>query len=873
MGLLERQTSFAGGEFAPTLWGRTDFQRYATGAEKILNFFVGPYGELHNRAGGITIGRTKDDGEAVLAPFVFDEAAGDVVLLVFTDQALRFYKQPASGIGSGEGWQILTSGGAPVELVTAYAGSTLTKLRFAQLGNVITITHEDYDVYELKRTSEDSTAWDLTALGFEVPDFLIGAGVVLDDVLVDNPDADNYDEPNSTFRDSNLFDFNPVLGLSDALVVDPSHPGNRWQWAVTRIIREPSGREFQTAKYILERYFDGDDSETGINQTGSFLDIPTSTSIAPGRGIMVYTRAIGGTATDDGSGNTIVSTRVYRGVDGRFGLLGETTSSEFNDDGSTPDYENPPPAGTSPFDIYENGVVIRSEKPRTCAFHQSRRYFGGSRERPNFIVGSAVDDYRTYDEVEPPDSADALSFEIASKRFEAVRALISGRALIALTSSSVWEITGAGTPLIEPLSISATPVSEHGCGELEPLVVESSILFVQQKSTFPWALLFSTEGGGYQGVNLGRFSRHFFIGHRIVSWTFTRDPYPVVWAVRDDGVLLSMAYSREDELAAWTQHEIAGDGVVESVTALPEGTEDGVYLVVNRDGLRTIERLAPRVITDVREAVFLDGAVYTALSNRRPEFNGIHNENLTVVITDTSGDEGAVGSEIKVVFYDLGSTTLLYLPEVGEVLQVEDPDGGPPGRFQVVENIGPHLGFVCVVVAELSAAMFDTPAAPTDPDSLQWYGTFDTINGLDHLEGREAYAFVDGNVVGPLTVQAGAVALPGFFAMGCAGLRITAQVQGLEFPEERGKKKITSRAWVEIEGSRGGYVGARLDGDLQPLPARDVSQGFGTMPLLRDTYEVPVVDEWGQKGAVALQHVDPTPLSLLGIMREVTVGG
>src|SRR5207245_9137854 len=46
-----RQGSFAGGEFDPLLYGRTDHPRYPSGMRKCLNFIIGKKGAITNRSG------------------------------------------------------------------------------------------------------------------------------------------------------------------------------------------------------------------------------------------------------------------------------------------------------------------------------------------------------------------------------------------------------------------------------------------------------------------------------------------------------------------------------------------------------------------------------------------------------------------------------------------------------------------------------------------------------------------------------------------------------------------------------------------------------------------------------------------------------
>jgi len=83
--------------------------------------------------------------------------------------------------------------------------------------------------------------------------------------------------------------------------------------------------------------------------------------------------------------------------------------------------------------------------------------------------------------------------------------------------------------------------------------------------------------------------------HRTVSgircFTIAKTPDKTIWAVTNNGLLLSCAYRREEQVIAWAHHET--DGEVESVSAvygLPAGGDE-VWLVVKREGTRRIERL------------------------------------------------------------------------------------------------------------------------------------------------------------------------------------------------------------------------------------------------------------------------------------------
>lgn len=85
--------SFAGGEVAPSLYGRTDISRYQISLRRCRNFICHPQGGVSNRAGTYLAAETKDSTKASrIMKFIFnDEQAyaievGDQYMRFFTDQ-------------------------------------------------------------------------------------------------------------------------------------------------------------------------------------------------------------------------------------------------------------------------------------------------------------------------------------------------------------------------------------------------------------------------------------------------------------------------------------------------------------------------------------------------------------------------------------------------------------------------------------------------------------------------------------------------------------------------------------------------------------------------------------------------------------------
>ena len=137
---------------------------------------------------------------------------------------------------------------------------------------------------------------------------------------------------------------------------------------------------------------------------------------------------------------------------------------------------------------------------------------------------------------------------------------------------------------------------------------------IQEKGSRVRDLRYVCEDDKYMGDDMTVMSRHLFEGHTVVDWCYSQEPYSIIWAVRDDGVLLSFTYLREHNVYAWAQHTT--DGTFESVCSISEGNEDVVYVVVKRtingSDVRYVERLHERYFTDIQDAFCVDsGLTYT----------------------------------------------------------------------------------------------------------------------------------------------------------------------------------------------------------------------------------------------------------------------
>ena len=143
------QTNFTGGELSPRLWGRTDIQKYASGAKRLINAIVLPQGGATRRPGTRYVDEVKTSANAtILVPFTFSNVQSYV--LEFGNLYMRIYKDGA----------LVKVTGTPVEVTTPYATADLPQLRWTQSADVLYLTHPGYQPRKITRTSH--TDWSIS---------------------------------------------------------------------------------------------------------------------------------------------------------------------------------------------------------------------------------------------------------------------------------------------------------------------------------------------------------------------------------------------------------------------------------------------------------------------------------------------------------------------------------------------------------------------------------------------------------------------------------------------------------------------------------------------------------------------------------------
>lgn len=313
--------------------------------------------------------------------------------------------------------------------------------------------------------------------------------------------------------------------------------------------------------------------------------------------------------------------RVYKAENSQnFGYIGTTEELTFRDDNIGPAYDESPPIGDNPF-------AAAGDYPQTFTFFEQRAIWAGTRNKPNGVWGSRSADFENMDFSRPLRSTDALSFALVAGRVNTVNQLVSVTDLLALTSDSIFKVSGgSGEDYLTATQVRARRQVGRGSSRLSPLVIDNVVFYKPVTGASVRTIGYSFDVDGYDTSDISIFSPHFFEGHDIASWAYAQEPRSVIWAVRDDGALLCFTWEKEQQVWGWTLCET--DGLFKSVCVISENGEDRLYAVVERviEGVTQtyIERMASATFTDSADCCFLDSAVSFAFDAPQTTFGNLH---------------------------------------------------------------------------------------------------------------------------------------------------------------------------------------------------------------------------------------------------------
>jgi len=194
--------------------------------------------------------------------------------------------------------------------------------------------------------------------------------------------------------------------------------------------------------------------------------------------------------------------------------------------------------------------------------------------------------YFNFNVSNPTRADDAITATLAAGILQTIKSIVSSTSgMLVLTDNTSWILNGGSAgSAITPAAIVANAQSYNGANDIRPIVANYDVLYVQEKGSSVRDLAFNIYFNVFTGSDISIISSHLFFGHQVIDWAWAEEPFRIVWAIRDDGLLLSLTFMKEQEFIAWARHVTAGTfTAVATVTETP-GSEivDATYFVASR---------------------------------------------------------------------------------------------------------------------------------------------------------------------------------------------------------------------------------------------------------------------------------------------------
>jgi hypothetical protein len=743
-------TNFRAGEISPRLEGRIDLQKYNEAVKELENMIVFPQGGITRRPGTYYAGTTKDGGQVRLINFEFSDTQAYV--LEFGNNYIRIYKDgglvtaattaitaitkanPAvvtsNSHGMSNGDRVYITGvvgmtevnnreftvagattntfqlsgvnssafttygsagttGEIIEVTTTYTLAQLSTINFAQSADVLYLAHLSHAPAKLTRTSH--TAWTLNDIDF-----------------TDGP-----------YLDENITDTTLYASANTGSVTITASADTFASTDVGRLIRFREILEIHHDEWKTATSYANDIT---IRYNGNVYKQTTGTTQTSGATPPVHLdgEETYGTVkwTYQHSATGYVKITAYTNAT-------TVTALVKNDTGFLPDHVVLVANATK---LWSFGSFSSTTGfPRAIGFYEERLYFASTVSQPQTIFGSVSADFENHTPGINDD--DGINVTIASDQVNVIKHLLPARFLQLLTTSAEFTLSGgAGSEPVTPTNVNVLRETTFGVGNVKPLRAGNSTIIIQKGGEKVKEITFDLDTDGLLGVDLTVLADHLARGG-LTDVVWQQEPELILWFVHADGRLIGLTYDRANATVGWHEHSLGGSGVVESITAIPSGSEDQVYLSVKR----TINSVVVRHIVylkslyfndDVQDAFFVDSGL-TYDGSATATVTGLnHLEGVSVTILadgaahadkTVSGGTITLDRSASKIHIGYGYTSLV------ETLRMEAgaEDGVAQGKIKRIHGV--------------TARFYQTVGAELGPD----------INNLDRLPFRDSSMNMD----------------------------------------------------------------------------------------------------------------------------------
>jgi hypothetical protein len=255
------------------------------------------------------------------------------------------------------------------------------------------------------------------------------------------------------------------------------------------------------------------------------------------------------------------------------------------------------------------GAWYTGNWPSTVTYYQQRRVFGGTDLEPQTVWFTKSADYYDFGDNDPPQDDDGITLTIVSSQINGVRWLLEGKELEIGTAAGIRTIGPNGNDPFSGTSLDQGLRTSNGSAKIKPVKAGGTTIYVDYYGKKLREFVYDFQIDGFLSPEVTVMADHLFTDG-IAGMAYQQEPDSTIWVYTDTGGLVSFTYDREQKIVGLTNCPVEG-GLVRGMTSIPTTSGTEVWMVVERDSVFHLEKLAPirETYSHINDGVFLDGAI------------------------------------------------------------------------------------------------------------------------------------------------------------------------------------------------------------------------------------------------------------------------
>ena len=470
----------------------------------------------------------------MIKDFIIDKDLSFV--LFFREKSITFFAQHG---------YLVDDNGALYNVATPYLEDDLNDLQFAQNGDVLYIFHKDYPTKTLSRYG--NTDWRLEDFEFKSGPWSNVNTSETTLTISRTTDTARVKASAPVFTEK---DVNRLIRLT---VVDDTNTA--WQAE-----KDVSSGDIL---YSDNKYYKAKSS----GKTGTVKPVHSEGTRSDGSILFEYMHA--------GYGQGKISRYISE------------TEVDVEIDGNMPET-----LVNKPTDYWELGLIYGgSENPMCGTFFRGRFCFMINDNGIPKVCLSCSDDYNNFADKDYGEvlATNAITVSITNAKYNAGRWLNSSNVLFVGTSSGEFYIDSAtSSEPLAPDNVKTQIISEIGSLPITPMKIGAHTLFATETSIRD--IVYSYANDSYDPIDLSLYGKHLFRSG-IKDMKYQETPDKIAWFVVGNGNLIGLTFSSEQNVSAFHRHNIGGNVKSLAVIPNPNGLSDDLWIEVDRDGKTCIEWL------------------------------------------------------------------------------------------------------------------------------------------------------------------------------------------------------------------------------------------------------------------------------------------